>query len=142
MEDKGRFLDSDDPTLPTEFKALGREGSSLYMGLETFDNPGCAVVMYRSDEVVAKCPVTGQPDYYTCEITLRGSPKLIESKSLKLFFNNLHESTMAGAPGLFCETLAVYLRDMVAEAVGSEAEDVGILLIQKSRGGITIRALA
>lgn len=143
MSHEGRFLNSDVP-LPDKpnFQALGRQGSSLYVGLETFPNPGCFIVKYASDEVVAKCPVTGQPDYYTCEISLRDAENLIESKSLKLFFKNIHEQAMKGDFGLFCENLAVYIHDEVAEATGSEAENVQVVLTQKSRGGISIVAFA
>jgi NADPH-dependent 7-cyano-7-deazaguanine reductase QueF len=126
-----------------QFAALSSPGSDAYVGLETFDNPGCPFVKYTSDEVVAKCPVTGQPDYYVCEITLKEATKLIESKSLKIWFNNIHENTIKGnAPGLFCEKLAVFIRDQVAEVTETEAEHVQVRLTQKSRGGITIEAIA
>jgi len=126
-----------------EFAALSSQGSGAYVGLETFDNPGCAFVKYTSDEVVAKCPVTGQPDYYVCEITLREATKLIESKSLKIWFNNIHENTFKDQmPGIFCEGLAVYVRDQVAEITGTEVEHVQVRLTQKSRGGISIEAVA
>lgn len=144
MEYEERFLNSETP-LPEQpqFQALSREGSSLYVGLETFPNPGCAVVSYRSDEVVARCPITGQPDYYECEITLKGTERLIESKSLKIFFNNLHEATMRGErQGIFCESLACYIRDTIAEVVEAEEDAVQVLLTQKARGGISIRAFA
>jgi NADPH-dependent 7-cyano-7-deazaguanine reductase QueF len=141
-EQEHRFLGSGVEAPPT-FAALSSQGSGAYTGLETFDNPGCTLVHYTSDEVVAKCPVTGQPDYYTCKITLKDSPKLIESKSLKIWFNNLHENTMSGnAPGLFCETLAVFIRDQVIEVTGSEEENTRVVLTQKSRGGISIEAVA
>lgn len=133
-----RFLGSG---VGAPFGALSRQGSGAYQGLETFDNPGCAVVRYVCDEVVAKCPVTGQPDYYNCEITLRGTEKLIESKSLKLYLNGLHEATFAKDFGIFCESLAVFLRKEITEALGAEEDNVGVLLSQKSRGGISIIAM-
>lgn len=140
-EQTDRFLGSLEEASPNSFAALSSQGSGTYVGLETFDNPGCGLVAYTSDEVVAKCPVTGQPDYYECEIALRNSPKLIESKSLKLFFNNIHESTFTRDFGIFCEALAVYIRDQIVEATGAETEDVHVSLVQKSRGGISIRAM-
>lgn len=138
-----RFLNSEveDPSGP-RFRALGQAGSSAYLGLETFDNPGCEIVTYSSDEVVAKCPVTGQPDYYGCEITLRQTERLIESKSLKLFFNNIHQSTFTEDFGIFCEGLAVYIRDTIARVLECDEDNVQVILTQKSRGGISIRALA
>ena len=46
-----------------EFTALGQAGSEAYSGLETFPNPGVAVVEMESDELTATCPITNQPDY-------------------------------------------------------------------------------
>jgi len=143
MEHEERFLNSETP-LPSKpsFEALGRQGSSSYVGLETFDNPGCTYVQYTSDEVVATCPITGQPDYYTCKIALKDTEKLIESKSLKLFFNNIHEAAIKGDFGLFCEGLAVFIRDQVVEILDTDEEHVMVTLTQKSRGGIEINAVA
>jgi len=138
-----RFLGSGVSASQEPFAALTSQGSGAYIGLETFPNPGCVIVKYTSDEVVARCPVTGQPDYYVCEITLREATKLIESKSLKIWFNNIHENTMKGeAPGLFCESLAVFIRDQVAEITDTEQENVQVRLTQKSRGGISIESVA
>lgn len=137
-----RFLGSG-VEAPQQFAALSSQGSGAYVGLETFDNPGCAFVQYTSDEVVAKCPVTGQPDYYVCVITLKEATKLIESKSLKIWFNNIHEATFRGEmKGIFCEALAVYVRDQVAEITETDPEHVQVRLTQKSRGGISIEAVA
>ena len=124
------------------FEALSSQGSGRYVGLETFDNPGCVLVSYTSDEVVAKCPVTGQPDYYMCEITLQEPEKLIESKSLKIWFNHIHESTFTRDFGIFCEALAVYIREQIAEVTGTDESRVRVTLTQKSRGGISIKAVA
>ena len=110
--------------------------------METFDNPGCAFVKYTSDEVVAKCPVTSQPDYYVCEIILREATKLIESKSMKIWFNNIHEATFTRDFGIFCEGLAVHIRDEVAQVTETDPSHVQVKLTQKSRGGISIEALA
>ena len=138
-----RFLGSG-VEAPSVFSALSSQGSGAYKGLETFPNPGCGLVTYTSDEVVSKCPVTGQPDYYTCEITLSEPEKLIESKSLKIWFNNIHETSFTSEVnlGMFCETLAVYIREQIADATGTPEENVRVILTQKSRGGISIRAIA
>jgi 7-cyano-7-deazaguanine reductase len=138
---ESRFLNSEvpEPEKP-EFTALGQAGSDHYAGLETFDNPGCVFVVYTSDEVVAHCPVTGQPDFYTCSIQLRDPEKCIESKSLKLWFRQF---ALESGPGIFCEGLAVFIRDQVMEAIGEEDEDkVQVTLDQKPRGGISIRSVA
>jgi len=52
---------------PGEFVALGH-GSDAYAGLETFENPGVALVEMTSDELVAVCPITNQPDMYVATI--------------------------------------------------------------------------
>lgn len=138
-----RFLGSGVEAPRDDFSALSSSGSRAYVGLETFNNPGCMFVKYTSDEVVAKCPVTGQPDYYVCEISLREATKLIESKSMKIWFNNIHENTIKGeAPGLFCEKLAVFIRDEVAQITETDETNVQVRLTQKSRGGISIEAVA
>jgi 7-cyano-7-deazaguanine reductase len=136
-----RFLGSG-VDAPSGFSALSSSGSGAYKGLETFKNPGCLLVTYVSDEVVAKCPITGQPDYYACEITLKEPEMLIESKSLKIWFNNIHETSFTRDIGMFCEALAVYIRQQIADVTGSDEEDVRVTLTQKSRGGISIKAIA
>jgi 7-cyano-7-deazaguanine reductase len=127
---------------PQTFAALGSPGSGTYVGLETFPNPGCEVVVYSSDEVMAKCPITGQPDFYTVSIQLKGAEKLIESKSLKLWFQNLMALSFQQDFGIFCEALAVHIRDTIAEATETDEADVTVQLVQKSRGGISITAVA
>ena len=44
--------------------------------------------------------------------------------------------------GVFCEALAVKIRDDVAEALRLGADAVHVSLTQKARGGITITATA
>lgn len=141
MTQEHRFLGSG--VEKPQFEALGSPGSGAYVGLETFDNPGCEVVVYESDEVMSKCPITGQPDFYVVTIQLRNSDKLIESKSLKLWFQNLMELSFGGSNfGIFCEGLAVHIRQVIAGAVETDEENVTVQLKQKSRGGISITAVA
>ena len=120
----------------TEFVALGHAGSEHYAGLETFPNPGVSYVEMTSDELVAVCPVTGQPDLYVASIEYSPSDRCLESKSLKLYLNGFRNE------GAFCEALAVKIRDDVAEALGLAAEEVTVTLAQKARGGISITATA
>jgi 7-cyano-7-deazaguanine reductase len=117
-----------------QFVALGHAGSEHYAGLETFPNPGVERVEMRSDELVAVCPITGQPDLYQATIDYRPGDRCIESKSLKLYLMQYRNE------GVFCEALAVKIRDDVAEALGLGPEDVTVTLVQKPRGGITITA--
>jgi 7-cyano-7-deazaguanine reductase len=118
----------------TEFVALGHAGSDHYEGLETFPNPGVSRVELTSDELVAVCPITDQPDLYIASIEYRPKDRCLESKSLKLYLNRFRNE------GHFCEALAVRIRDDVAEALGLAADGVTVTLEQKARGGITITA--
>jgi 7-cyano-7-deazaguanine reductase len=126
----------DGGTRSTEFVALGHPGSEHFAGLETFANPGVSQVDLTSDELVAVCPITGQPDLYVVSIEYTPKDLCLESKSLKLYLNSFRNA------GVFCEALAVKIRDDVAGALGLDGGDVGVTLIQKARGGITITATA
>jgi 7-cyano-7-deazaguanine reductase len=118
----------------TEFVALGHAGSEHYAGLETFPNPGVASVEMTSDELVAVCPITSQPDMYVATIAYEPGELCLESKSLKLYLARFRND------GAFCEALAVQIRDDVAAALELPAEKVRVTLRQKARGGITIVA--
>jgi 7-cyano-7-deazaguanine reductase len=126
----------DGGTRSTEFVALGHPGSEHFAGLETFANPGVSQVDLTSDELVAVCPITGQPDLYVVSIEYAPKDLCLESKSLKLYLNSFRNE------GVFCEALAVKIRDDLAQALVLDAGDVCVTLTQKARGGITITATA
>src|SRR6266576_3836022 len=109
-----------------EFVALGHAGSEQYAGLETFPNPGVALVEMTSDELVAMCPVTNQPDMYVATIEYEPDKLCLESKSLKLYLSSFRNE------GAFCEALAVQIRDHVAKALELASEDVQMTLEQKA----------
>jgi 7-cyano-7-deazaguanine reductase len=117
-----------------EFIALGHAGSDAYAGLETFPNPGVDRVELVSDELTAVCPITNQPDFYTATIEYRPAGLCLESKSLKIYLSRFHDQ------GVFCEALAVQIRDEVAAVLEVDAGAVHVGLRQKARGGITITA--
>jgi 7-cyano-7-deazaguanine reductase len=119
---------------PSEFVALGHAGSDHYAGLETFPNPGVSQVEMTSDELVAVCPITGQPDLYVAVIEYSPDALCLESKSLKLYLNGYRDE------GHFCEALAVKIRDDIAQALQLSGDRVQVTLEQKARGGITITA--
>ena len=124
----------DAPPRETDLVALGHPGSGAYAGLESFPNPGVSTVELTSDELVAICPVTRQPDLYVATIEYRPDTRCLESKSLKLYLNEFRDQ------GHFCEALAVRIRDDVAEALALPPERVRVTLRQKARGGITVTA--
>lgn len=124
-----------DASTSNEFVALGHAGSDQYAGLETFPNPGVSQVEMTSDELVAVCPITGQPDLYVAVIEYSPDALCLESKSLKLYLNGYRDE------GHFCEALAVKIRDDVAQALELSGDRVRVSLEQKARGGITITAM-
>jgi 7-cyano-7-deazaguanine reductase len=124
-----------DASTSNEFVALGHAGSEHYAGLEAFPNPGVSQVEMTSDELVAVCPITGQPDLYVAVIEYSPDALCLESKSLKLYLNGYRDE------GHFCEALAVKIRDDVAQALELSADRVRVSLEQKARGGITITAM-
>ena len=118
----------------TDFVALGHAGSEHYAGIETFPNPGVTRVEMTSDELVAMCPVTDQPDMYVATIDYEPDALCIESKSLKLYLAQFRNE------GAFCEALAVRIRDDAARALELSPDKVHVTLQKKARGGITIVA--
>src|SRR5919201_3533754 len=110
-----------------EFVALGHAGSDAYVGLETFANPGVEVVEMVSDELTATCPITSQPDFYTATIEYRPQALCLESKSLKIYLSRFRDQ------GVFCEALAVQIRDEVAATLELDATAVHVTLRQKAR---------
>ena len=125
-----------DPKRLPDFVALGHAGSDAYAGLETFPNPGVSHVELESDELSAICPITGQADLYLATIEFEPDTLCLESKSLKLYLASFRNE------GVFCEALAVRIRDDVAKALELGSERVTVTLVQKARGGITITAMA
>ena len=118
-----------------ELKYLGQRATAPIDELDTFPAPaGLDGVTMTSDELTAICPVTGQPDYYTVSIQYTPGPLCIESKSLKLYLWHFRDR------GVFCEQLAVDIRDQVVATIQPQA--CTVTLVQKARGGITITAVS
>jgi 7-cyano-7-deazaguanine reductase len=126
----------DDVRRSEQFTALGHPGSTHYAGLETFENPGVTRVVLTSDELVALGPVNEQPDMYTVTIEYTPARLCLESKSLKLYLVRYRNEVV------FCEALAVRIRDDVAAALEVDVSAVRVELTQKARRGITITATA
>ncbi len=115
---------------------LGKSGVSQPSELlEHFPKPeGIVHVEMSSDEVTALCPVTGQPDQYTVVIDYVPDKACIESKSLKLKLQSFRQV------GCFCESLAAIMVAHVFESINPFR--VSVTVIQKPRGGVTIKATA
>lgn len=116
-----------------QFQALGNT-SSAFEGLETFPLDGFLDVVMESDEVTAVCPITGQPDQYTVTIAYTANGRGLESKSLKLYFQQFRNE------GIFCEQFAARIVQEVQAALQPKSIEVSVR--QKSRGGIAITAKA
>ena len=117
-----------------QFTALGKSDNS-FKGLETFDlDPYVRSVTIESDEVTAVCPITGQPDLYTVTITYVPNGKGLESKSLKLYFQQFRSE------GVFCEVFSSRILTDVAAKLGPKSIEVTVS--QKARGGVSIVAKA
>jgi len=118
----------------TEFVALGHAGSDHFAGIETFPNPGVARVEMTSDELVAMCPVTNQPDMYVATIEYEPDALCIESKSLKLYLASFRNE------GAFCEQLAADIAAEVRRA--AHPTRIKVTITQHTRGGIVTEATA
>lgn len=115
-----------------DLKALGTSGVTTPSEfLEKFPRPkGVKKVTMVSDEVYAICPKTGQPDFYTVEITYSPDKSCIESKSLKLKLQSFRED------GVFCEHLSSVIAQHVIQSIYPFW--VSVKVTQKPRGGVSI----
>lgn len=122
--------------MPPEFRYLGKPSPTAVDDLDVIPLSGPVDVTFRSEELTAVCPVTGQPDFYAVEIRLRRSQVTIESKSLKLYLR-----TWDGH-GILAEELATALVERIEDVVDGEAESIEVELVQSRRGGIDTTVLA
>lgn len=114
--------------------SLGRR-TVAFEGFDVFAAPeGIVRVTMTSDEVTAVCPVTQQPDMYTVVVQYAPRSRCLESKSLKLYLQSFRNV------GVFCEALAAKVAADVSRALGEAYTTVEV--VQKSRGGVSIRAEA
>lgn len=92
-----------------------------------------AVIEFSTTELTALCPITGQPDFYELELSYRPGPRLLESKSMKLYLWGFR------ARGMFAEDMAAtLLKDLVAAC---DPVEMTVDLTQKVRGGLKIRTV-
>lgn len=85
---------------------------AVFQGLETFPNLNPDreyTVTLSTDEFTCVCPKTGQPDFARITVTYVPGEKIVESKSLKLYFQSYRNR------GIFHEhAVNVILDDLVA----------------------------
>jgi 7-cyano-7-deazaguanine reductase len=118
-----------------DFKALGKPMNVPSKELETFPRPSnVKVVRFTTDEVTSFCPVTGQPDFNTVEITYQPDQLCVESKSLKLYLWTFRDERIFGE-GL-ASTIAQDLFDALQPFYCK------VTLDQSIRGGLQMTAVA
>jgi 7-cyano-7-deazaguanine reductase len=86
------------------------------------------VVEYETNELIARCPVTGYPDIYTIRIKFIPDKLLPELKSLKFYYMDFLDLPISH------EHLAAKIYRYFAEVV--EPEKLQLELIVAIRGGI------
>lgn len=99
--------------------------------LESFDNPHQYIdyqISHNTDEFTSLCPVTGQPDFATIEITIVPGKLCVESKSLKLYLMSYrnHGAFMENIIGTITKDLVTAIQPKYCSVIGKF----------KSRGGI------
>lgn len=116
------------------FAALGNKVTD-FAGFDVFPTPsGVTSVVFTSDEVTAVCPVTGQPDQYTVRVMYQPDATCLESKTIKLYFQQFRNA------GIFCEAFGAQIARDVSDALGGVF--VSVHIVQKSRGGVSLEAYA
>ena len=109
---------------------LGNPDAAADGVLEAFDVDDTALeIVLDCSEFTCRCPVTAQPDWATIEIRYRPGPKVVETKSLKLYLETFREV------GIFHEHVANrVLDDFVRFVKPRSAQLTGLF---NPRGGIS-----
>ena len=87
-----------------------------------------------TEELASRCPVTGQPDLSSVEITYVPDRWCVESKSLKLYLWSFRDRAV------FAEALAAEIAGEIFTTAACAS--VEVRLTQRARGGITVGATA
>lgn len=88
-------------------------------------------IWFRTDELLARCPVTEQRDHYRAHVELSATATL-ESKSLKLYLASWETES------ILAEDLANSIADDVADVMGEHLRSLIVTLEQQVRGGIEV----
>jgi len=120
---------------PQNLTVLGATVRHAIEHVEVFAAPDHVTeVRFSTDEVTSVCPVTGQPDISSVEITYVPEVWCVESKSLKLYLWGFRDRAV------FAEELAA---EIAAEFMTTaKPARVTVRLTQRPRGGITVTAVA
>jgi 7-cyano-7-deazaguanine reductase len=112
---------------------LGNPDAAADRKLEAFDvdDPTLAITLDCS-EFTCRCPVTGQPDWATVEIRYRPGPRVVETKSLKLYLEMFREV------GVFHEHVARTIRDDLVALL--DPVELTVSMRFSRRGGIAVTA--
>jgi 7-cyano-7-deazaguanine reductase len=116
---------------------LGRASVGPNRNLETFPNgrPGRYYrITLRTEEFTCVCPVTGQPDFASIAIDYVPDAKVVESKSLKLYFWSYRDQ------GIFHEDAVNAILDDLNSAL--EPHWIRVTGAFRPRGGIGIEVEA
>jgi 7-cyano-7-deazaguanine reductase len=122
-------------TQPTDLDDLTILGKNAEPSktLETFPNRSPErfyLVTLETDEFTCVCPATGQPDFATIRIQYIPDQKIVESKSLKLYFWSYRDQ------GVFHEHVINQILNDLVDALNPHWCKVSGFF--KVRGGITI----
>jgi 7-cyano-7-deazaguanine reductase len=127
-------MSSDDPD-HHELTVLGRTVRHAIDHIEVFPAPDhVTTVRMTSDELTSVCPVTGQPDLATLEVTYRPDRWCVESKSLKLYLWSFRDRAV------FVEALAAEIAQEFMQT--AQPTTVSVVVTQRPRGGIEVQATA
>src|SRR4051794_10061211 len=112
---------------------LGNPDAAADGVLEAFDvdDSGLELVL-DCTEFTCRCPITSQPDWATIEIRYRPGPRVVETKSLKLYLETFREV------GIFHEHAARRLRDALVPLLARGSRPV--TMRSTRRGGIAVAA--
>ena len=128
-------MDERSGDMPGELTVLGGTVRHAIEHVEVFPAPDHVTeVRFSTDEVMSLCPVTGQPDISSVEISYVPARWCVESKSLKLYLWSFRDRAV------FAEALAA---EIAGEFMRSaQPKGVTVRLRQHPRGGITIESVA
>jgi len=116
---------------------LGKGGTQPKRELETFPNRNPErdyVVELQTSEFTCLCPKTGQPDFADILIRYVPDEKIVESKSLKLYFWTFRDE------GVFHEHFTNLLLDDLVSALNPRWCRVEVIFNARGGIGITVSA--